>query len=124
MNQIPLDRKSAIALKFKSASDRPLEQREAIEGVVSQVFQARRGKTPRNNQAQNGQFEDAVKEIEKRIGRQLKKDEIRRLHEAISGEGYGFHDIVSIGVAMFGKPEDRSEDDEDYDARSRFKINL
>ncbi len=98
--------------------------REAIEGVVSQVFQARRGKTPRNNQAQNGQFEDAVKEIEKRIGRKLTQDEVRRLHEEISGQGYGFHDIVSLGVAMFGKPEDQLEDDEDYDDRSKFKINL
>ncbi len=98
--------------------------REAIEGVVSQVFQARRGKIPRNNQAQNAQFEEAVKQIEKRIGRQLKNDEIRRLYKAISGEGYGFPEIVSIGVDMFGKPEDRLEDDEDYDERSKFKINL
>jgi N12 class adenine-specific DNA methylase len=89
--------------------------REAIEGVVSQVFQARRGKTPRNNQAQNGQFEDAVKQIEKRIGRKLKNDEIRRLYKAISGQGYDFHEIVSIGVDMFGNPEHQLENDEYYD---------
>jgi hypothetical protein len=90
--------------------------REAIEGVVSQVFEARRGKTPKNNQAQNDQFDDAVRKIEKIIGRKLKDKEIRRLHEAISGEGYGFHEIVDLGVAMFGDPEHQSEvDEDDYD---------
>ena len=89
--------------------------RGAIEGVVSQVFESRRGNTSGNNEAQNAQFKDAVRAIERRIRRKLNKDEIRRLHEAISGEGYDFHDIISLGVDMFGNPEDQSEDDEDYD---------
>jgi hypothetical protein len=58
--------------------------------------------TPRNNQAQNRQFADAVREIERRIGRKLSKDEIRRLHDAISGQDYDYHDIVEEGVGMFG----------------------
>jgi ElaB/YqjD/DUF883 family membrane-anchored ribosome-binding protein len=98
------------------AGEAARNQLEAIEGVVSQVFEARRGKTPKNNQAQNDQFDDAVRKIEKIIGRKLKDKEIRRLHEAISGEGYGFHEIVDLGVAMFGDPEHQSEvDEDDYD---------
>ncbi|MBG1265342.1 hypothetical protein [Nostoc sp. WHI] len=60
------------------------------------------GGTPRNNQAQNKQFADAVREIERRIGRKLSQDEIRRLHDTISGQDYGYHDIVEEGVGMFG----------------------
>ncbi len=85
--------------------------RETIEGVVSQVFESRRGKTPKNNDAQNKQFHDAVKAIEKRIRRKLTDDEKTDLHRAISGQGYGFHEIVSIGVDMFGEPEDQSDEE-------------
>jgi len=69
--------------------------RDSIKGVVNNVFAA-------NNEAENKQFKDAVREIEKKIGRKLTKDEIRRLHDAISGEGYGYWDIVGIGEDMFG----------------------
>lgn len=58
--------------------------------------------TPKSNIAQNKQFADAVREIERRIGRKLSKGEIRRLHDVISGQDYGFHDIVEEGVGMFG----------------------
>ncbi|MFO0174162.1 MAG: DUF4157 domain-containing protein, partial [Aphanizomenon sp.] len=58
--------------------------------------------TPGNNQAQNKQFADAIREIERRIGRKLSNGEIRRLHDAISGQDYGYHDIVEEGVEMFG----------------------
>jgi hypothetical protein len=61
------------------------------------------GGTPGNNQAQNKQFRDAVREIERRIGRRLSKDEIRRLHDSISGQNYGYQDIVEEGISMFGK---------------------
>jgi hypothetical protein len=57
--------------------------------------------TPKSNTAQNKQFADAVREIEKRIGRKLSKNEIRRLHDAISGQDYDFHDIVEEGIGMF-----------------------
>ena len=59
--------------------------------------------TPKSNKAQNKQFADAIREIEKRVGRKLSKDEIRRLHDAISGQDYGYHDIVEEGVGMFGR---------------------
>jgi hypothetical protein len=58
--------------------------------------------TPGNNQAQNKQFRGAVREGERRIGRRLSKDEIRQVHDAISGRNYGYHEIVELIVDMFG----------------------
>jgi hypothetical protein len=58
--------------------------------------------TPGNNQAQNKQFRGAVREGERRIGRSLTKDEIRQVHDAISGQNYGYHEIVELIVEMFG----------------------
>jgi RHS repeat-associated protein len=57
--------------------------------------------TPGNNQAQNKQFRDAVKDVEKQIGRKLSDTEKQQLHREISGQGYGYHDIVDTGVGMF-----------------------
>jgi hypothetical protein len=59
--------------------------------------------TPGNNQAQNKQFNDAVREIERKIGRRLTPDEKRQLHDAISGQNYGYHEIVEEGLLMFGQ---------------------
>lgn len=73
----------------------------AAETAVGYILMSSKG-TPGNNQAQNKQFADAIREIERRIGRKLSLDEIRRLHDAISGQGYGYHDIVEEGVGMFG----------------------
>ncbi len=61
------------------------------------------GGTPGNNQAQNRQFKGAVREGERQIGRRLTKDEIRRVHDAISGQNYGYHEIVELIVEMFGR---------------------
>jgi hypothetical protein len=49
------------------------------------------------------QFDDACKTISSQIGRQLSKDEKRSLHDAITGQGFGFHEIVNEGICMFGK---------------------
>lgn len=61
--------------------------------------------TPRNNQAQNKQFADAVKKIEREIGRRLSKDEIRRLHDEITGQDFGFDEIVEEGLGLFDDAE-------------------
>ena len=58
--------------------------------------------TPGNNRAQNRQFADAVKEIEKKIGRGLSADDRRKLHDAITGQNMGFHEIVAEGISLFG----------------------
>ena len=58
--------------------------------------------TPRTNGAQNREFKDAVKAAERRLGRKLDKHEVRRLHEEITGQNYGFHQIVEEACYMFG----------------------
>ncbi len=60
------------------------------------------GGTPGNNQAQNKQFKDAVREGERDLGRKLNKEEIRRVHDEISGENLGYHEIVEVIKGMFG----------------------
>jgi|GEM_PF-919137 len=57
--------------------------------------------TPGWNGPQNDQFKDAKKEIEKKIGRQLSKDEEKKLHREISGQDYGYHEIVEEGYWLF-----------------------
>jgi RHS repeat-associated protein len=48
------------------------------------------------------QFDDAVRECERRIGGPLSPEERRRLHDEISGLGLDFWEIVAICEAMFG----------------------
>lgn len=59
--------------------------------------------TPGPNTAQNKQFRDAVKEIEKQIGNGLKDNQIDQLHDEISGKNYSYWDIVEEGIGMFDK---------------------
>ena len=56
-----------------------------------------KGNAPRNNQAQNRQIRD----IEKKLG--LTKDEVRELHDAITGQGYSYQEILDLAKDMFGK---------------------
>lgn len=53
------------------------------------------GKTPRNNQAQNEQVDAVVKILK------LNKKQRRLLHDEISGEGYGYQEILEIVKDMF-----------------------
>lgn len=55
-----------------------------------------------SNRDENRQFRDAVRELERLLGRKLQKRERSRLHREISGMKYSFDTIVQIGVAMFG----------------------
>ncbi|HXZ32255.1 MAG TPA: hypothetical protein VEH30_08235 [Terriglobales bacterium] len=54
------------------------------------------------NRDQNRQFRDAVREIERRLSRQLTDDERDRLHREITGMHFAFDTIVELGVGMFG----------------------
>jgi hypothetical protein len=59
---------------------------------------------PQSNAAQNKQFEGAVKQLEKELGRTLNKNEIRELHEQLHNiENPGFWDIVEEGHKLFDK---------------------
>jgi hypothetical protein len=55
--------------------------------------------TPGNNQAQNKQFKAVVKAIG------LDQCQARQLHEEISGEGLGYHEIMERAQDMFGGSE-------------------
>lgn len=56
-----------------------------------------KGNTPRNNQDQNKQVRDLVNKHD------LTKEEQRTLHEYITGEGYGYHEIEEIIKEIFNK---------------------
>lgn len=57
--------------------------------------------TPKKNDVQNNQFDDAVKEIERKTGKKLSEKDRRKLHDQISGQNFGYHDIVEEGVWLF-----------------------
>jgi hypothetical protein len=54
------------------------------------------------NQVEDRQWRWVLQQIARRLGRKLTKGEERRLHEAISKQGYDVGEIVEIGVSMFG----------------------
>jgi hypothetical protein len=54
------------------------------------------------NQSENKQFADAVRQVEKELQRRLSRGEQRRLHDAISGEGLTFQEIIEVGLGLFG----------------------
>lgn len=58
--------------------------------------------TPRTNISQNKQFNDAIKDGERQLGRTLSKDERSAVHREISGQDYGYPDIVNEVLGMFG----------------------
>jgi len=58
------------------------------------------GNTPMNNIRQNAQFNDVVRELG------LSKDEANKLHRAISGEGFGFREIMEVARDLFGLREE------------------
>jgi hypothetical protein len=55
------------------------------------------GKAPRSNQAQNKQFKAIVKEFD------LSKKEQRRLHDSITGQGFGYDDIRQEAISLFSR---------------------
>ncbi len=72
-----------------------------VLGLLGVLLMASAG-TPGNNQAQNRQFRDAVRNAEKHLGRRLTKDEMRRVHDEITSQDFGFHEIVEAILGMFG----------------------
>lgn len=58
---------------------------------------------PKNNRDQNAQVKGALKEIERKIGRKLNKDDKEQLHRHISGWNYGYHEIIEEGAEILKK---------------------
>lgn len=69
------------------------------------AYKAKEGKQkdgcPKSNVSQNKQAEGARKEIEKELGRRLTKDEKREFHDHISGQDYGYQELVEEGYWLF-----------------------
>jgi len=74
----------------------------AAAAAAGTVMQMAGNGTPGNNQAQNKQFRGAVQEAEGKLGRRLTKDEIRQVHDEISGQNYSYREIVDLVLDMFG----------------------
>lgn len=73
-----------------------------FDGGSSSRMGHQHGNAPRNNQAQNKQAQDARREAEKQLGKRLTEEQWRRIHREITGQGFGFQDIVQIIIDMFG----------------------
>lgn len=70
--------------------------------IIQKVKEGKqRDGTPGWNGSQNDQFNGAVKEIEKKIGKKLDKDKRKQLHQHISQQDYGYHEIVEEGYWLF-----------------------
>ena len=58
------------------------------------------GNAPRSSHAQNRQFNEAVRQAERELGRTLSHTERQRLHQAISQQGYGLQEIVEEALVF------------------------
>jgi hypothetical protein len=81
------------------------QQYHNIEEYIKNVVNFAKG-GKRDREREDREFKDAVKKIEKIIGRKLSVEEERALHDAITKQGYTFWEIVITGVQMFGESED------------------
>jgi len=82
------------AQPFQYGSDAPAGDIEQLAGGEG---------TPGNNQAQNKQFKAVIKAVIKAMG--LDQRQARQLHDEISGEGLGYHEIMERAQDMFGASE-------------------
>ena len=75
----------------------------AATAAASDIIMQMSGEgTPGSNQAQNKQFRDAIRQAERDLGRNLSKHEIRQVHDEITGQNMGLHEIVETIIGMFG----------------------
>ena len=58
--------------------------------------------TPESREVQQEQADDAKKEIERKLGRRLSPREARRFHDHVTGQDYGYHELVEEGLGLFG----------------------
>jgi len=61
--------------------------------------------TPGNNQAQNKQFRDAVRQYGRETGNSLDKDQVRQIHDEITGQNMGYDEIIQAIYDLFGGGE-------------------
>lgn len=61
-----------------------------------QLGRRQHGRTPMNNVRQNEQTDAVARQLG------LNKDQQRELHDAVSGQGLGFREILDLARDMFG----------------------
>jgi RHS repeat-associated protein len=54
-----------------------------------------------DNDVKNPQYDDAVKDVERKLGRKLNDKEWGQLHDHVTGQGYGYHEMVDEGFHLF-----------------------
>lgn len=89
----------------QSDLERQLQENAQIAGSSFSRSKEKEGKQkdgcPGDHLRQNKQAKGAIKEIERRIGRELTRDEKSNLHRDISKQDYNYHEIIEIGVDKF-----------------------
>jgi hypothetical protein len=58
-----------------------------------------------DNRQQNRRFREAIRQIERAVGRKLSFTERRRLHDEITKGDYTLREIIDLGSGMFRKAE-------------------
>lgn len=66
-------------------------------GFRGQSGRRQRGNTPMNNQRQNEQTDAVASRLK------LTPEQAHELHDAVSGQGWGFNRILEEAKEMFGK---------------------
>jgi len=66
-------------------------------GFRGQGGRRQRGDTPMNNQRQNEQSKAIAKELK------LTHEQAHELHDAVSGQGWGYRRVLEEAKEMFGK---------------------
>ena len=58
--------------------------------------------SPQSRETQQEQADDAKKAIEKLLGRKLSPKEHDKFHDHVTGQGYGYHEMVEEGYWLLG----------------------
>ncbi len=54
-----------------------------------------------SNRSENRRFHEAVRRIERALGRKLSPQDRRRLHDEVTAKRYTLNEIVDVGLALF-----------------------
>jgi hypothetical protein len=83
----------------KSPEAEPV-QAKLQSDVARKIFLAGDGR-PGNNQDQNRQFREAVRRVNRQLGRNLTPDEEQEFHHAAGDESRGLEELVALGMQLF-----------------------
>lgn len=82
-----------------------LEESDQINGTNLSRSKEKTGRQkdgyPGDHIRQNKQAKAAIQEIERKIGKELTRDEKRQLHDTITGKNFNYHEIIEEGIELF-----------------------